>query len=83
MLTASAKGKSARGACHQPAFMSSCLAISHTYFVYLVEENCYLGLLFVVGRVVSWARRESSELGRWERCVRVVGWSGKVGPVEE
>ena len=32
---------------------------------------------------MSWARRESSELGRWERCMRVVGWSGKVGKVEE
>ena len=73
MLTASAKYKSARGASHHSAFMSSCLTISHTYFVYLVEERCYFGLLFVVGRVVSLARWESSDLGRWERCMRVVG----------
>ena len=38
--------------------------------------------LFVVGRVVNWKRWESSELGRWERCMRVVrlqvGKGGKV-----
>ena len=43
--------------------------------------------LFVVGRVVSWKRWESTELGRWEsgegrelgrwkRCARVVRWQG-------
>ena len=30
MLIASAKSRSARGASHQPAFMSGCLTISHT-----------------------------------------------------
>ena len=30
MLIASAKPRSARGASHQPAFMSGCLTISHT-----------------------------------------------------
>ena len=31
MLIASAKFRSTRGASHQPVFMGSCLAISHTY----------------------------------------------------
>ena len=30
VLIASAKSRSVRGASHQPAFMSSCLTISHT-----------------------------------------------------
>ena len=30
LLIASAKSRSARGASHQPAFMSGCLTISHT-----------------------------------------------------
>ena len=33
MLIASAKSRSVRGASHQPAFMSSCLTISHTFYL--------------------------------------------------
>ena len=47
MLIASAKSQSARGASHQPAFMSSWLTISHTCFGYLVEERCYFGVIYL------------------------------------
>ena len=32
-----------------------------------------------VGRMVCWERLESSELGRSERCIRVVRWQGEKG----
>ena len=71
MLIVSAKFQSARGASHQPAFMSSYLTISHMCLLcYLVQKRLlFWRCLFVVGREVSWERWESSELGRWERCV--------------
>ena len=69
MLIASAKTWGARGATHQPAFMSSFLTISHTYLSCLTSGRTLLfgSDLFVVGRVLSWERRESSELKRWEK----------------
>ena len=75
MLIASAKSQSTRGASHQPAFMSGCLTISHTCLPCLPSERTWLcqRCLLVVGREVSWERWESSELGRWERCVSGVG----------
>ena len=90
-----AKSHSARGASHQPAFMSNCLTIGHTCFPCLPSGRTLLFLsdLFVVGRVVSWERWESSELrrwekgegselGRWESCVRVMKWQdGKGGRI--
>ena len=75
---------STRGAFHQPAFMSSCLTISLMCLPCLPSGRTLLFLsdLFVVGRVVSWERQESSELERWERCMRVVRWQvGKGGRV--
>ena len=47
MLIALAKSRNARGASYQPASMSSCLAISHTCFVYHVEERCYFGVIYM------------------------------------
>ena len=54
LLIASSKSRSARGASHQPAFMSSCLTISHTCLSCLVSGRTLLFLsdLFIVGRVV-------------------------------
>ena len=72
MLIASAKSQSLRGASHQPAFMSGHLTIADTCLpcLLIVGEGCYFWrYLFVVGREVSWERWESSELGRWERCM--------------
>ena len=68
------KFRSSRGASHQPAFMSSCLTISHTCLPCLPIGRTLLfwSDLFVVGRLVSWERWESGELGWWERCMRVV-----------
>ena len=70
-----------RGASNQPAFMSSCLTISLMCLPCLLSGRTLLFLsdLFVVGRVVSWERQESSELERWERCMRVVRWQGGKG----
>ena len=95
MLIASAKLWSARGASHQPTFMSNCLTISHTCVPCLPSGRTLLfpSNLFVVGRVVIWKKWESSEmrrwergegskLGRWERCMRMVKWqSGKGGKI--
>ena len=86
VLIESAKSRSTRGASHQPAFMSNCLTISYMCLACLPSGSklLFLSDLFVVGRVVSWERWESSELrrwwergegselGRWERCVRVM-----------
>ena len=71
----------ARGASHQPAFMSGCLTISHTCVPCLPSERMLLSWwnLFVVGREVSWQRWESSELGRWEMCMSGVRWQGRIG----
>ena len=66
--------------------MSNCLNISHTCLDNIPNGRTLLfwSDLFVVGRVVGWewwessgkvgkgGEGESSELGRWERCVRVV-----------
>ena len=81
MLIALAKSRSARGASHQPAFMSGCLTISHTCLPCLPSERMllYWRFLLVVGREVSSEKWESSELGRWERCVSRVGWQGGKG----
>ena len=58
LMIASAKSQSARGASHQPAFMSGCLTISHTCLSCLPSESRLLfwRYLFVVGREVSWER---------------------------
>ena len=69
--------------------MNSCLTISHILLPCLPSEGMLLfwSDQFVVGRVVSWERWEStklgswksgegSELGRWKRCLRVVRWQG-------
>ena len=79
MLIASAKSWSGRGASHQPAFMS--LTISHTCLPCLPSGRTLLfwSDLFVVGMVESWESYESSELGRWERCMRVVRCQGGKG----
>ena len=45
--TASAKSQSVRGAFHQTAFMSSCLTISHTF--YLSCLSSILGVLVFYG----------------------------------
>ena len=59
-MIASAKSRSARGASQQPAFMNSCLAISHTCVPCLPSGGTLLfwSDVFVVGRVVSWERWE-------------------------
>ena len=79
MLVASAKSWSGRRASHQPAFMS--LTISHTCLPCLPSGRTLLfwSDLFVVGMVVSWESYESSELGRWERYMRVVRCQGGKG----
>ena len=81
LMIASAKSQSARGASHQPAFMSGCLTISHTFLSCLPSESRLLfwRCLFVVGREVSWERWEGGELGRWERCMSGVRWQGGKG----
>ena len=71
ILIASGKSQSARGASHQPAFMSSCLTIIHATRVcllYLVEERCYFGVIYLLGgwcagkgrRVVTWEGRKGA-----------------------
>ena len=68
MLIASAKSWSARRSSHQPAFMDSCLTISHACFPCLPSgRTLYWSDLLVAGNVVSWERWEGSGLGRWER----------------
>ena len=51
MLIASAKSQSARGASHQPVFMGSCLAISHTCLPCLpsgrISPTCVLCSLMI------------------------------------
>ena len=87
MLIASARSQNLRRASHQPAFMKRCLTIGHTRLTCLLNEGTLLfwNDLFVTGRMVSWERWDSaelgkwkswqgSELGRWKRCVRVVRW---------
>ena len=68
LYIASAKSRSARGASHQPAFMNSCLTISHTCLTFLPSGGTlpFWSDLFVVGWVVIWERWESTELERWE-----------------
>ena len=65
MLIASA----VRGASHQPAFMNSCLTISHTCLPCLPSGRTllFLSSLLVAWRVLGWERWEGSELGRWEK----------------
>ena len=65
-----------RGAFHLPAFMSSCLTISHTCLPPVLSERTLVFWrdLFVVGQEMSWEMWESSELGRWERCISGVRW---------
>ena len=41
----SAKSRSARGASHQPAFMDSCLTISHARLARLSSDQLVLGVL--------------------------------------
>ena len=67
ILITSAKSWSARGASHQPAFTNNCLTISLTCLPCLPSGGMLLfwSDLFVFGRVVSWERRENTELGRW------------------
>ena len=81
ILIASTKSWSVSGACHQPAFMSGCLTISHTCLTCLPSERTLLFWrdLFVVRREVSWERWGSIELGRWERCMSGVRWQGDKG----
>ena len=84
MLIASAKSRSARGASHHPAFISGCLTISHTCLPCLPSERTlpFWRHLFVFEREVSWEGWESSELGRWERCIVGVRWQvGKGGRI--
>ena len=52
MLIASAKSRSVRGTSHQPVFMGSCLAISHTCLSFLlsgrrVSSTCVLRPLMI------------------------------------
>ena len=79
MLIASAKSRSARGASHHSAFMSSCLAISLTCLPYLPSGTTLLFWSDLFGRVVSWESFESSDMERWESCMRVVSWRGGTG----
>ena len=72
MLIALAKSRSARGAPHQPAFISfqlSCLTIRHTCLSCLPSGRTFLiwSDLFVVGKVVNWERWTGSEVASWER----------------
>ena len=84
LLIASAKSRSVRGASHHPAFMSGCLTISHMCLPCLPSERILpiWRHLFVVGSEVTWKRWDSSELGRWERCIGGVRWQvGKGGRI--
>ena len=58
VFIASAKSRSARGASHRPAFMSSCLTISHMCLLCLPCGRTLLfwSDLFGVGRVVNWEK---------------------------
>ena len=61
MLIASAKSRSARGASHQPAFMSGCLTISHTCLPCLPGK---IAILNVAILEVSTSCLEEAELGK-------------------
>ena len=71
MLIPLGKTQSTTGESHQPPFMSSRLTISHTCLLCQPTGRTlpYWTYLFVIGRVVSRERWESSELGRLERTV--------------
>ena len=81
LLITSAKSWNARGAPHQPTFLSSCQTISHTCLPCLLGRRTLLfwSNLFVFWRVVSRERWKSSQMGRWERCMSVVRWQGGKG----
>ena len=63
MLISSAKSRSARGAAHHPAFMISCLAISHTCLPCLPSGKT---LLFWsdLGAILVGKVHEGSEVAR-------------------
>ena len=75
MLIALAKSRSMRGSSHQPAFMSSCLTITHTCFPYLPRGKT---LVFYLGdsMLERWERWEDSEVARLERWagIEVTRW---------
>ena len=55
----------AREASNQPAYMGSCLTISHTCLICLPSvRTLFWSNLLVAGKVVSWERWEGSEQGR-------------------
>ena len=63
------------GVSHQPAFMSSCLTISHTCLpCYLVEECFYL-----MKPIYRWEGGEVARRERWENSevARLERWDGK------
>ena len=68
MLITYSKSLSVREASHQPAFMSCCLNVSHTCFLFLPSGRT---LIFsdslVAARVVSWKKFEGSNFGRLKR----------------
>ena len=72
MLIVWAKSGGARRGSHQPGFMGSCLAISHSCLLCLTSGTTLLfwNNLFVVWRVVSW------EGGRCGRVMSCKGWKG-------
>ena len=61
--------------------MSDYLTISPTCLLCQHSDRTLLFwmYLFGVGREASWERWESSELGRWERCMSGVRWRGGKG----
>ena len=75
VIIASTKSWNVRGASHQPAFMTSCLTVSHTCLPCLPSERKLLFLrdLFVIWRVANWEMWEISELGSRDRG-RVASW---------
>ena len=57
-----------RGASHQPAYMGSCLIISHTCLLCLPSgKTLFQSDLLVAGKLLSCERWESSKQGRGKR----------------
>ena len=82
MRIASAKSQSARGASHQPAYMGSCLTISHTCLPRRRSgRTLFWSNLLVAGKVVSREGEKGRRVVSWEgeKGGRIVRWQGAKG----